>query len=168
MDSLTPPCLTSKRTNIQFLNNQDETLYCSLYTNAKLMKNISAPLSLSKAGRSFNAAVKQTHSLDHSHYYFSVRRKNTYDPLGLLSLFTRKNQGEIGILLLRSAHGKGFPLEILRTLIDYGFNQLELQQINANIGHSNKIAHKIAAKLGFDKITSKDKNSNFSTWLLYP
>ena len=55
---------------------------------------------------------------------------------------------EITYRLRQSAWGKGYATEAARTLLDYGFHQLQLPRIAASITPDNTASRKVLAKLG--------------------
>lgn len=60
-------------------------------------------------------------------------------------------QSEIGYWLLPPYHGKGYASEALQPMIDYGFDRLALQRIEAWVERGNKASEKLLQRLGFEK-----------------
>ncbi|MBS4043163.1 MAG: GNAT family N-acetyltransferase [Chitinophagaceae bacterium] len=58
-------------------------------------------------------------------------------------------RAEIGYILNPTFHRKGIMLESLKSVIHFGFNQLNLHSIEANINPVNEASRQILLKLGF-------------------
>lgn len=58
---------------------------------------------------------------------------------------------EIGWIIKRSSWGKGYATEISKALIEYGFHQLKLKRIVAEVVSSNKAACNVIQKLGMSE-----------------
>lgn len=79
-------------------------------------------------------------------------------PVGLIDLFEfdpKNRRAGLGILIDVNARGKGFAKEALQLMEDYCFNHLDLAQIYANIGTSNKTSLKLFESLGYEKVGVK-------------
>ena len=57
--------------------------------------------------------------------------------------------GEIGYDLLKGYWGKGFMTEALRAIIDYGFEHLRLNRIEAHTAAINSASRNLLRRLGF-------------------
>lgn len=60
-------------------------------------------------------------------------------------------RGEIGYALNPKKWGAGYMTECLETMIKYGFNELHLHSIEANVNPNNERSIKLLAKTGFIK-----------------
>lgn len=58
---------------------------------------------------------------------------------------------EIGYELSRNYWNKGYATEVISSIIDYGFNELNLHRIQALVNPENKTSHHLLLKLGFEK-----------------
>lgn len=69
-------------------------------------------------------------------------------------LFEGQNLVDITYRLRQSAWGKGYGIETAKALVEYGFNDLKLNEITATITPDNIASKNIATKLGmkFDKL----------------
>lgn len=56
---------------------------------------------------------------------------------------------EIGYILHPKFHRKGIMHEVLKVVIDFGFNQLQLHSIEANINPENEASKRLLMKNGF-------------------
>lgn len=69
---------------------------------------------------------------------------------GLFNISHSANKGEIGYIILEEYWGKGFVSEAVKTLIDYGFNELKLNKIFALIDPENLASKRTVEKFGFE------------------
>jgi [ribosomal protein S5]-alanine N-acetyltransferase len=60
-------------------------------------------------------------------------------------------RAEVGYALSPEFWGQGYMLETMNTLIDFGFNQLKLHSIEANVNPNNVNSIKLLEKSGFKK-----------------
>lgn len=61
------------------------------------------------------------------------------------------HRGEIGYTLKPEFWGKGYMQETMRALFDFGFKELNLHSIEANINPANDNSRNILLKMGFKK-----------------
>jgi len=63
--------------------------------------------------------------------------------------FTRHHRSNIGYDLQTEHWNKGYITEALRAAIDFGFNRLEVNRIEAEVMPLNVVSDRVLAKLGF-------------------
>ena len=63
--------------------------------------------------------------------------------------FTRGHRANIGYDLQTDHWNNGYITEALKTVIDFGFEQLEINRIEAEVMQGNTISEKVLAKLNF-------------------
>jgi RimJ/RimL family protein N-acetyltransferase len=74
------------------------------------------------------------------------------EALGRIALFVlRDGVGEIGLLLRRDAHGRGYAAEALRLVEDYGFATLGLHRIFADADPDNLPCIALFERAGFQR-----------------
>jgi ribosomal-protein-alanine N-acetyltransferase len=71
--------------------------------------------------------------------------------IGIWRLMKEHYRGEIGYLLHTDFQGKGMMTEALKAAIDYGFNQLKLHSIEAQVSPKNQPSQNILERNGFLK-----------------
>ncbi len=69
--------------------------------------------------------------------------------IGLWRILKAHYRAEIGYMLRREYWGKGYIQEALKTVIEYGFGQLRLHSIEAQIDPLNTVSEKLLEKNGF-------------------
>ncbi|KGJ89690.1 GNAT family N-acetyltransferase [Colwellia psychrerythraea] len=151
---------TTERLLIRPLSIQDKALFINLYTDAKVMRNIAAPLSDEKAEKAFNNTLSIMNKAQPKIMSWAIVniidnraigiQGFTWSPMknGPLSN-TKPSVAEIGIMLLRSSSGKLLPEEAIGSLIEYGFKHLKLEQINACFTKENLATARVSKKAGF-------------------
>ncbi|HEY4178590.1 MAG TPA: GNAT family protein [Kofleriaceae bacterium] len=83
---------------------------------------------------------------------FAIARKNQPNTLlGTVSLrrYTRDQRAELGYWLATSAWNHGFATEACTAAIDFGFRELSLARIYAQVLGDNRGSHRVVTKLGF-------------------
>ena len=89
----------------------------------------------------------------------AICKNDDFSAIGLIDLFEfdpKNNRAGIGILIKNIENRtQGFGSEALELLIDFAFQQLNLNQLFANINPENKASMGLFAKFGFDNIGVK-------------
>ena len=65
--------------------------------------------------------------------------------------FTKKHRANIGYDLQSSFWNRGYMTEALSTVIDFGFNELDINRIEAEVMQGNVISEKLLEKLNFKR-----------------
>lgn len=74
------------------------------------------------------------------------------EALGRIALFVpRLGVGETGIILRREAQGRGLAAKALNLLIEYGFGELDLHRIAADIDPDNTNSISLFLRAGFQR-----------------
>lgn len=151
---------TTERLLIRPLSEEDKALFINLYTDAKVMRNISAPLSQEKAEKAFHNTLKIMNKAQPTIMTWVIVNLAENRAIGIQG-FTwpttnitqqgdrKLTQAEIGIMLDTKANGKLFPEEAMGSLMEYGFTQLKLERINAYYANKNIATKRFVNKLGF-------------------
>ncbi len=69
--------------------------------------------------------------------------------IGLYDYSTQHKRAEIGFELMKEHWGNGYMTEAARTIMDYGFNTLDLVRIEATVDSENLPSARVLEKLGF-------------------
>jgi len=70
---------------------------------------------------------------------------------GYLGYEEEHHRAEIGYDLLSSCWGKGVMTEVARAVLEFGFNQLQLNKIEAKVDPGNEASIRLLYKLGFQQ-----------------
>ncbi|MBM7601667.1 RimJ/RimL family protein N-acetyltransferase [Virgibacillus halotolerans] len=85
-----------------------------------------------------------------SAYPFAVTMESTKELIGTMTIRVDKlhNKGELAYWIGRPYWGKGYATEAAQLIIDFGFNELNLNRIWAPIMSKNKASCKVMEKVG--------------------
>ena len=85
--------------------------------------------------------------------YFRVIIENVSgEPIGTIGLYMyskKHKRAEIGYDLMKEYWGNGYITEAVKTLLDYGFNELDLVRIEATVDSENGASIRVLEKNGF-------------------
>ena len=141
---------TTERLLIRPLAEQDKAMYISLYTDAKIMRNIGEPLSVEAAEKAFKKTIKVMQKDQPKVMTWAIITLDNNECIGLGALnWQMPDIAEIGIMLLRNSNGQLLPEEAIGSIIEYGLNHLALEQINACYTKKNFATARVAKKTGF-------------------
>lgn len=76
------------------------------------------------------------------------RHGNIIGTLGFNN-FTKRHRANIGYDLQADFWTQGFMTEALKTVIEYGFNELNINRIEAEVMPGNVASEKVLSKIGF-------------------
>lgn len=80
-------------------------------------------------------------------WVWAIERKSDGAFIGTAAIIIdEKNEGEIGYRLLERHWGNGYASEILKDLIDYGFESMQLKVVHANVDVRNIASVKMLEK----------------------
>jgi RimJ/RimL family protein N-acetyltransferase len=152
---------TTERLLIRPLAEQDKAMYISLYTDAKIMRNIGEPLSVEAAEKAFTRTIKAMQKPKPKTMTWAIVMLAGKKSIGIQALSWQRptfideqiipnnNQADIGIMLTSEFQGQCIPAESLSILITYAFNQLGLDKITAYHSNENLKSQRVFDKLGF-------------------
>lgn len=98
-----------------------------------------------------------------SHVYFEILSNETGEIVGCTGLHYinwRLRSAEFSIFLARSARGAGYGYETLSLLFNYGFSEMNLHKIWAEVYDNNKAISLYTNGLGM-KVDGKSRHSQF-------
>lgn len=142
----------TERLRVRSLCAADEALYCSLYTDARLMRHIGPPLDAQQVRRSFHAAVSAAARQPPRHVYFSLHDRQQDRALGVCAvrdIDLEHKRAEIGLMLRREAHASGIAREGLQAVIAWSFRELPIDQLYGQTDSANLAACRAARRAGF-------------------
>ncbi len=151
------------RLRLRPLHEGDEALYCALYTDPELMRNIAAPLSDEAVRRSFRAACRQ--QLPHPRRWIIHEKQGNHE-IGLLGLVPEDGTAEIGVMLLAGWDRRGFATESMAGMVDRVFSGRSLPRLCARQAIAdNPPVNRLMLKLGFQPLLP-DKAWSQRNWEL--
>lgn len=164
------PILVTERLTLRQLSSDDKQEIFALrssvdvnkYLDRALCKNIDdALLFINK----INASIQQNYAL-----YWVITLTATTTFVGTICLYnfsSESNSCEIGYELLPSFQDQGMMKEAAEKVIDYAFNTVGVEKIEACSHIENTNSTKLLEKLGFVKLIAADtKNEHLSMFTL--
>ncbi|WP_028766356.1 GNAT family N-acetyltransferase [Shewanella fidelis] len=142
----------TERLSMRLLDERDKDLYCSLYTDPVVMKNISQPLSPAKAEKCFHTTLKLTQKPIPLLFVWVISELDTGELLGIQNISKDKQntqQAEFGIMLSPKAYRKHIAFESIGALTEYGLRHLKLNKMYSMFLPENKAILRIAQKLNY-------------------
>ncbi|ALS98357.1 hypothetical protein AT746_08880 [Lacimicrobium alkaliphilum] len=121
------------------------------------MRKITRPFTGQQAEAHFNNALSKTGERPFSRLCWVIEERATGAFVGIQGLVWQEpdtTEAEIGIMLLPKSNGKGYPVEGMGALVDYGFNHLGLERIHAQFNATQLATEKFVKRLGFTVYSS--------------
>lgn len=139
------------RLRLRALAAGDRELFHQLYGDAETMRYIRRPLSRAYIAASFRATLRVLYQPRKPQFLTIVRRRDG-GAIGVSSIRRiswRERSAEIGIMLVPSAHGRGYATEAWGALINAIFRALPIDTIWAQYRPANAGIARLMATLGF-------------------
>ncbi|MDP4553486.1 GNAT family N-acetyltransferase [Alkalihalobacillus macyae] len=117
-----------------------------LYVNGEVRKYLGGP----QEEESIKASFKEVNKTTADSLNLIAREKKTNNFIGLVSLDAHHDgiSTEVSYQLLPTWWGNGYASEIVKELINYGFNNLNLTEVIAETQIANKASCGLLQKLG--------------------
>jgi RimJ/RimL family protein N-acetyltransferase len=148
------PTVESTRLSMRSLTNDDETFYCSLYTDTDVMKFVGAPLSRDLAVSGFRKSLERMNGSDFERRVVVLVERATNQPIGISSVRIvndKKGRAEVGTLLKPAAHEQGFAQECSIALITQAFTRHQIKELVAYSATGNSVIERLLTELGFKR-----------------
>jgi [ribosomal protein S5]-alanine N-acetyltransferase len=163
--SFTPfPILTTERLTLRQLSTDDRQNIFALRSDTEINKYLNRQASKTIEDaidfiNKINESIKQNVSI-----YWGITLTNSKIFVGTICLFgfsNEKNKCEIGYELLANFQGQGIMKEAADKVIDYAFQTMRFQKIEAFTHTGNQKSTKLLMKLGFKKAMEADKDNPY-------
>ncbi len=155
---------TTERLLIRPLTKQDRELYISLYCDAKVMRNIAAPLSIGSARKAFDNTLKAMQTLPCKVLTWVIVKKFSNQAIGIQAFNfndkTNDKSAEIGIMLSTKEQNTGLGKEAVSALLHYGFSRCVLDMVTVLYAKKNLASDKLFSSLNFILAASPTSISN--------
>jgi [ribosomal protein S5]-alanine N-acetyltransferase len=151
--SFTPfPILLTERLILRKISPDDAPELFFMRTDERVMRYIDKPRA--KTIDETLAFVKKIHDLEANNnaVTWAITLKTDPKLIGTVCLWNLQKEhyrAEVGYALHPDHHRKGIMDEVLRTVIDYGFNTVKLHSIEANVNPANEASIKLLEKNKF-------------------
>jgi RimJ/RimL family protein N-acetyltransferase len=152
MPSFARTVLSTERLRLRPLCEADAPALFAVFGDARVARYLSGPawpsldVARERIARDLGAMSEGRYAC------FGVERASDGRLLGDCSLFNlheASRRAEVGYALAFAAWGQGYMHEALRALLEFGFTQLELNRIEADIDPRNLASAKSLERLGF-------------------
>ncbi|MGH8091547.1 MAG: GNAT family N-acetyltransferase [Rudaea sp.] len=154
--------ILTSRLRLRALTRRDLALFRALYCDAKTMRHIGKPMSSAHAVASLRATVAATRKSGCLRFFVIAERQSRRD-VGICSLrpaaWDERNV-ELGIMLVRSARGRGYAREAFAALIEDAFSQLPIGVVWVAYRRANRSMARLCDSLDFDRESSPHAGTN--------
>jgi [ribosomal protein S5]-alanine N-acetyltransferase len=146
--------LSTERLVLRPLRQDDAGTLLTIYSDPAVMRYWGSP-AWSKIEQAIAMIDRESKALDAGEYLrLGIERRADGVLIGACTLFSfheDSRRAEIGYILESQSWGCGFMSESLAGLINYGFTELNLNRIEADIDPRNQRSETILQRLGFVK-----------------
>jgi RimJ/RimL family protein N-acetyltransferase len=154
MPSFVEVSLRTERLLLRPLRELDAPALFSIFSDPKVMRYWSTP-PWAGIGKAYETIADDARALAAGeHLRLGIVRIRDAQLIGTCSLFNlvpESRRAELGYGLAHAAWGQGFMHEALVALLDYGFTELLLHRVEADIDPRNEASARSLARLGFKK-----------------
>lgn len=161
--------LHTRRLHLRPLAASDERLYCSLYTDPRVMAHIADPLTTGAARRAFRAALGARAADRPQPRYWILRPRDGGGAFGLMAWVPDSEDNgsaEVGVMLAASATCRGHATESIAALADAVFAQPGQRRLWTRHARDNGPALGLMRRLGFARMADAEGNPAPLRWQL--
>lgn len=155
--------IKTERLLLRRLNASDWETISFLRSDKEVNKFVKRPTAKTKE-RALEFISKINSGIDDGNlFYWAITEKDTDKAIGTICLWNfseDKKTAEIGFDLCPEFQGKGLMTECLRSILDFGFNKLDLNSITAYTHRKNESSKKLLERNGFKCIGGKKDKHN--------
>jgi ribosomal-protein-alanine N-acetyltransferase len=146
------PVIETERLVLRRIQEQDVAEILFLRSDENVMRYIDRPRATTK--EEAMAMIEKFWKLeqDNEGINWAISLKEDGKLIGTICLFNFAKEhyrGELGYLLHPAHHGKGIMQEAVKPVLDYGFKQLQLHTIEANVNSDNEASIKVLVRNKF-------------------
>jgi ribosomal-protein-alanine N-acetyltransferase len=148
------PNLETNRLNLRRLTSADVNEILALRSNPEIMQFIPRPLMKTKEEALEFISVMDTNVNNNNVINWAITTKEDDQLIGMIGFYRMKPENyraEVGYILSAEFHGKGIITEALERVIQFGFEEMGLNSIEAVIDPENFGSEKVLLKNNFVK-----------------
>ncbi|GLR16534.1 GNAT family N-acetyltransferase [Portibacter lacus] len=153
------PVIKSERITLRELKKSDAEFIHFMRNDAKVNEFVDRPGTENIKDAEFFIEQRYQAFFHKEAIYWGIELNTNGFMIGSVTLWhldLEEGQGELGYDLHPSFQRKGFMSEAIKTVLNYGFNMLQLKKIVAFTSTENKPSQKILEKFGFVRLPDKD------------
>ncbi|WP_226658997.1 GNAT family N-acetyltransferase [Pseudalkalibacillus hwajinpoensis] len=145
--------LETERLNLQPFNKEDASRIKELANNQELASILGLPHPYELEHAEEWIAIQPEQIQKGLEYPLTIVAKKENEIIGTITMRIDKNnnKGELGYWIGREYWGKGFATEAVKRMIEFGFNQLDLNKVWALAISRNKASTIVLEKAGLQK-----------------
>jgi RimJ/RimL family protein N-acetyltransferase len=154
MPILKQTVLATDRLTLRWLDERDTAAQFAIYSDPEVTRYWSSGPWTELAQAEDSMASTLAGYRDNSALRFGVVLHGTEEVIGNVTLHRLSDQNrrcELGYALASAHWGKGYAHEAVHAALDYGFRQLDLNRIEADIDPRNAASARVLERLGFRK-----------------
>jgi [ribosomal protein S5]-alanine N-acetyltransferase len=146
--------LESERLLLRQITADDVKEVYELRSNPETMKYIPRPLATNYDDALAHIKLINDKIVTNEGINWAVTLKGSDKLLGVVGHYRiqwHNFRSEIGYMFLPECHGKGIATEVIKLLIDYGFDEMNMHSLEAVIAPENGASARVLEKNGFVK-----------------
>jgi ribosomal-protein-alanine N-acetyltransferase len=152
--------ILTNKLKLRIVEKSDATKIHNLRTNPEVSKFIKRDLN-----KSINDIENFIEERNKSDLFFSINMLENNDFAGTISIWNinyKEKYAELGYELLPNFQNKGIMTNAINGILDYAFNKLNFETIEAYTDKENQKSRKLLEKIGFNLVKNKidEKNLN--------
>jgi ribosomal-protein-alanine N-acetyltransferase len=148
------PNLETNRLNLRRLKSEDVSEIFALQSNPEIMKFIPRPLIKTREEALEFISVMDANVNNNILLNWAITTKEEDKLIGMIGFYRMKPENyraEVGYILSAEFHGQGIITEALERIIQFGFEEMKLNSIEAVIDPENYGSEKVLLKNNFVK-----------------
>ena len=148
------PNLETNRLNLRRLKSEDVSEIFALRSNPEIMKFIPRPLMKTREEALEFISVMDANVNNNILLNWAITTKEEDKLIGMIGFYRMKPENyraEVGYILSAEFHGQGIITEALERIIQFGFDEMKLNSIEAVIDPENYGSEKVLLKNNFIK-----------------
>jgi ribosomal-protein-alanine N-acetyltransferase len=148
------PILENENIILRALSYADEKEMFLLRSSSTLMQYVPRPVMQHKSEAKAFIDLLKNREENKEAINWAITLKNDDTLIGNICLFmfnAQASRAEIGYMLATEHSSKGITTQAVRLVLEYGFEQMQLNAIEALIANGNNASVAIVEKLGFTK-----------------
>lgn len=158
------PNLETNRLNLRRLTSTDVNEILALRSNPEIMKFIPRPLITTQEEALEFISAMDTNVNNNSVINWAITTKENDQLIGMIGYYRMKPENyraEVGYILSAEYHGQGIMTEALQRVVQFGFEEMGLNSIEAVIDPENYGSEKVVLKNNFVKEGHFKENTFF-------
>ena len=148
------PTLTSPRVVLRWLEQSDVPALVEIFSDRRVMRYwSSAPWADQAEGVEMVESIRRCFA-EGSLYQWGVALRSDDTVIGTCTLAhvdARNRRAEIGFALRRDHWGRGYMSEATHTLLQFAFEKLGLNRVEADVDPRNEASIRLLERLGFQR-----------------